>query len=377
MEDEYKVNDIDSRENEKLLYQYCKDGMKKKALDLIKKHPEKCKFDYIDRDDYSFTPLLYTCFYKNMHEVALEMLKHYADKCLINHISKDVYGNNGGYYYVDDKRVKVNALILACRYGLKNVALKILDYTNDFTICDCYHNNALEYAANADMEEVILKMLDKYSENTLKKKLIVSYKIPPDHKDYDLFFDCEYKQYEYQNGREYTLFDYACLFKLHKVALKVLDFESKIVGLNNHSMIFACNSKMEDIVLKLLYKKDFKFSFYENCIDLLNICKNNLHIVAKEIIKLPLKYYELDETVFFIACKNKMKDVMIKYLSLKNNINNFIIRESLDGKYISFDINILTKKTLEHLSLNEIQSILKDDYVINVIMSEQNKYYLI
>lgn len=154
----------------------CQYKMNAVALSLIDRFGKLCKPEQFNR--YGRTALLYTCIY-NIKDIAIKLIDTFGEK---NNVDLGVHGltsfmfsslnkmNNVSYKLANYiSKYEDISFLYACRYGMNEAALKLIDRFGEKVKPICNYNRFgstnLILACKNSMNEVSLKIIDIFGKN--------------------------------------------------------------------------------------------------------------------------------------------------------------------------------------------------------------------
>lgn len=202
-------------------------------------------------------------------------------------------------------------LIIACKYKLADVVLKLLDYGADKVKLSHINDDSetalyisCQNANNLKMEEVILKMLE---------------------------FGADAVRLDHVDDNSTTALQIICEKKIEKIALKMLEFGADAVSLSqlnmddNTALMIACENNLEKVALKIL-----EFTPDESNIGLINsdnetalqiAIDNNLSNVVLKMLDFGPKEIAVNmiDDILLETYNRDMKNVFMKLLEFSPN----------------------------------------------------------
>ncbi len=302
------------------------------------------KNDFIDflKNDYPyhFDIFKFTCQFAN-EEIINKLLEYGIDKIDFNSVNDD----------------NENALIVACRNKLENVAIKILNKIQNINHTTNKGDVALHYIASNgfnDLFDLIKNMenLDFNIENDEKSTALLFAAL--NQKNYIVFELLKYNiNLLHQNKLGYTVLHYAIYRKNKTLINTLIDMEPRLIITLNvkkdlNPLFLACSHQLFEIIDKMLNHLDIMDEEFLNMKDSKDLTFLEYLVLQKKsdlVVKLLNSnkcktFYETIDNIpklnaFVYACHMKDEKVTKQILEIRNR-NNQILDDYLLEKEFAF-----------------------------------------
>lgn len=229
---------------------------------------------------------MYLC-RNNKEELALELLNNY-------NIDYNIVSNLHSIKNIRTFAQKVTPLIYICKNGMTKLFKELIKKSDiNYDHFDIYNYNAFNYACESNSQDIINEFLNLYYENKIRDFIFTNIKINPYKNNISDPSDDEYTGI---NDENFNAIIYLCQHKNEDLLLKLLEIDNVY---NKHcdneitlytSYNLAYNYKLKKSMLKLIKHKNFDINnlFLQKLVD--NHCKiNTRYLEIKEAYHLLLE----------------------------------------------------------------------------------------
>jgi ankyrin repeat protein len=306
------------------LIKLCKNGNGPKILEYIEK--PNTKYYPEETDELGNTPLMLACRFK-LNDVALKLIEKFGLDCKPEKFNKN----------------RNTALIIACLNKLDNVAIKIIEMYGEKCLPEYitqFDNTALIISNYCKLENVSNKLIDTFGIKCLPGQInktgntALIYAIKQNLKSVSekLIDKFEYNVTPCKlSDDNKTVFQIACENNMQNTAIKLLqkfgmDCNSDHIDNTGFTLLeIAIKNRLENVAIEII---DLNINIFcstnaEKIKNVLNIfCDNYMEIsliyFINRFVSIPeSKFIEIfGKDLFLLACKNKLKDVMLILIDL-------------------------------------------------------------